>query len=178
MHGPTSDARHLVLIGLMGAGKTTVGRRCAEQLGRPFVDTDDVVVTMAGMPFDEFFASFGEPAFRELERQAVADVIESPEPLVIACGGGTPLDPENRRRLRGHGTVVWLQAPVAVLARRVGRGESRPLLAGDPVRALSRLAGAREAAYEATADATVDTEALDVDAAAQAVLDVFQGAAA
>jgi shikimate kinase len=173
-----SVGRHLVLIGLMGVGKTTIGRRCAERLGRPFVDTDDVVCTMTGMPISEFFAMYGEPAFRELERQAVLDVTESPEPLVIACGGGTVLVPENRRRLRANGTVVWLQAPVSVLADRVGRGDSRPLLAGDPVGALTRLGGAREAAYEATSHAQVDTQELDIDAATRAVLDVFEGATA
>jgi shikimate kinase len=173
---PLPQARHLVLIGLMGAGKTTVGRRCAQRLGRPFVDTDDLVVAMTGMPFAEFFAEFGEPAFRDLERQAVADVSASPEPLVIACGGGTVIDPENRTRLRATGTVVWLQAPVPVLANRVGTGESRPLLAGDPVGALTRLGATREAAYEATAHARVDTGARDVDAAADAVLDLYLGA--
>jgi shikimate kinase len=171
-----SEGRHLVLIGLMGAGKTSVGRRCAERLHRPFVDLDDVVVTMAGMPFTEFFARYGEPAFRELERQAVVDVTASPEPLVIACGGGTAVDPDNRRRLRACGTVVWLQAPVAVLAQRVGTGATRPLLAGDPIGSLARLGAAREAAYEAAAHSQVDTEGLDIDAVARAVLDVFQGA--
>jgi shikimate kinase len=170
------DARHLVLIGLMGAGKTTVGRRCATRLGRPFVDTDDLVVALAGMPFTEFFAEYGEPAFRALEQQAVADVSASPEPLVIACGGGTVIDPENRRRLRATGTVIWLQAPVPVLASRVGSGASRPLLAGDPVGALTRLGAAREAAYEASAHGQVDTFDRDIDDVADAVLDVFLGA--
>jgi shikimate kinase len=171
-----SEGGHLVLIGLMGAGKTTVGRRCAGQLGRPFVDLDDVVLTMTGMPFGEFFATYGEPAFRELERQAVVDVTASPEPLVVACGGGTAVDPENRRRLRAAGTVVWLRAPVAVLAQRVGTGVTRPLLVGDPVGSLARLGAAREAAYDAAAHAAVDTEGLDIDAVTRAVLDVFQGA--
>src|SRR6185312_9210730 len=88
--------KHLILIGLMGAGKTTVGKRCADRLDRSFVDTDDVVVSLAGMPVDEVFATFGEPRFRELERSAVGDVAASPAPLVIACGGGTVLDPDNR----------------------------------------------------------------------------------
>jgi shikimate kinase len=176
--GADEGARHLVLVGLMGSGKTTVGRRCAELLGRPFVDTDDIVVTMTRMSFKEFFATYGEPAFRELERQAVADVAASPEPLVIACGGGAVLDGENRKRLRASGTVVWLQAPVEVLAARVGDGASRPLLAGDPPGALRRLGASREPAYEAAAHATVDTGELDVDAAARAVLDVLQAATA
>jgi shikimate kinase len=164
---------HLVLVGLMGAGKTTVGRECATRLERPFVDTDDVVVALAGMPFPEYFAVYGEPAFRALERQAVVDVCASPEPLVIACGGGTTNDPDNRRRLRAAGMVVWLRASTAVLAARVGSGADRPLLAGDPIGALDRLGAAREPAYEAVSHVAVDTEGSDVDAVVDAVLRTF-----
>ena len=166
--------KHLVLIGLMGAGKTTVGRKCAERLGRAFVDTDDVVIALAGgVPVDEIFATSGEAGFRELERQAVADVTASPAPLVIACGGGTVVDPENRRALRDTGVVVWLRAPVGVLAARVGDGSTRPMLAGNPTAALTRLEAAREASYEAAAVATVDTADRDVSEVADAVLEVF-----
>jgi shikimate kinase len=164
--------KHLVLIGLMGAGKTTVGSRCAVRLDRDFVDTDDLVVAHGG-PIDEIFANGGEAQFRELEKQVVADVCASPTPLVIACGGGTVVDPDNRRRLRDAGTVVWLHAPVDVLAARVGDGAARPLLAGDPRAALSRLASAREAAYEATADAIVETESGSVDDVCDRVLEAF-----
>ena len=168
------NERHLVLVGLMGAGKTTVGRRCAKRLGRPFVDTDDLVVTLAAMPFDQIWREGGEARFRELERQAVLDVCASPEPLVIACGGGTVVDAENRRRLRETGVVVWLRAPTAVLAARVGTGATRPLLAGDPEGALARLAETRADAYAAAADAVVDTDDRDVTAVAGAVLDTFE----
>ena len=167
---------HLVLVGLMGAGKTTVGQRCAEKLARPFVDTDDVASVFAGMPVPEFLAERGEPAFREIESQAVAEVCASPTPLVIATGGGVPLDPKNRERLRANGTVVWLQAPPDVLVTRVGKGESRPLLAGDPRAALTRLAATREAAYEAVAHEQVETSDLTVDEVAAAVIARFEEA--
>jgi shikimate kinase len=168
--------KHLVLIGLMGAGKTTVGRLCARKLGRDFVDTDDLVIALAGgASVEEIFAGGGEAHFRELERAAIADVTVSPAPLVIACGGGAAVDAENRRRLQRSGVIVWLKAPVAVLAERVGNGATRPLLAGGPVAALSRLEAAREAAYEAAADTTVDTEDLDVEAVADAVVAAFAG---
>src|SRR5262245_40143125 len=98
-------AQHVVLVGLMGAGKTTVGRRCAALLDRPFVDTDDVVVATVGMPVSEVFERYGEARFRELEAAAVAEVTASPTPLVIACGGGAVLDPANRRRLHAAGLV-------------------------------------------------------------------------
>jgi shikimate kinase len=93
---------------------------------------------------------------------------------VIACGGGTIVDPENRRRLRSAGTVVWLRAPVEVLAARVGDGNGRPLLAADPRGALSRLASAREAAYEATADVIVDTGERGIDDVIATVLREFE----
>lgn len=165
--------RHLVLVGLMGSGKTTVGRRCAKRLGRPFVDTDDVVVALAATSIDEIWRDGGEARFRELEQQAVADVCATPVPLVIACGGGTVVDPDNRRRLRDAGVVVWLRAPTAVLAQRVGTGARRPLLAGDSAGALERLAAAREEAYAASADVVVDTDERGLDEVADAVLGAF-----
>jgi shikimate kinase len=165
---------HLVLVGLMGVGKTTVGIECATRLARAFVDTDDLVVAQTAIPFTEFWAAHGEPAFREIERAVVADVCESPERLVVACGGGTVVDPDNRRKLRAAGVVVWLRAPVRVLARRVGAGEDRPLLAGDPVAALTRLEAARETAYEASAHTMVDTGDLDVGAVTDAVLQAYE----
>jgi shikimate kinase len=164
--------KHLILIGLMGAGKSSVGSECASRLRRDFVDTDDVATALSGMSFDALWEAGGEAWFRELEKQAVADVCASPAPLVIACGGGTVLDPDNRRRLREAGLVVWLRVPVEVLAARVGDGARRPLLAGDPRGALARLAAAREAAYEATAHVVIDGDE-SVDAVADRVLGEF-----
>jgi len=165
--------RHLVLIGLMGAGKTTVGRECARRLGRTFVDTDDVVTATARMSVEQIFAEAGETEFRRLEHAVVADVCASPEPLVVACGGGAVLDPENRRALRGAGIVVWLRAPAGTLAGRVGDGATRPLLRNDPIGALTRLERLREPAYEAAAHLTVDTDGRDVDTVATDVLAAF-----
>jgi shikimate kinase len=165
---------HLVLVGLMGAGKTTVGRACAERLSRSFVDTDDVVVALAGMPVAEIFATAGEARFRDIERAAIADVCASPDPLVIACGGGAVLDPDNRVRLRAAGVVVWLRAPAAVLAERVGDGDGRPLLRGDVTSTLARLERLREPAYEAAAHRVVDTEDRDADTVAGLVIEAFE----
>ena len=165
--------RHLVLVGLMGAGKTTVGRRCAKRLERPFVDLDDLIMTHAAMSIEDIWRERGEERFREVEREVVVDVCASPVPLVIACGGGTVVDAENRRRLREVGTVVWLRAPTAVLAARVGNDARRPLLAGDPAGALARLAEVRADAYAAAADAIVDTDDRAVNMVAAAVLDAF-----
>ena len=164
---------NLVLVGPRGAGKTVVGRAVARRLGRPFVDTDDEIVTRAAMPFDEIWKSGGEARFRELEREVVADVCAAPDPLVIASGGGAIVDPDNRRRFRASGVVVWLHAPTPVLAARVGDGATRPLLAGDPAGALARLGAARQDAYESAADAVVETEDRAIDDVADAVLDAY-----
>jgi shikimate kinase len=169
------NARHLVLVGLMGAGKTTVGERCAELLDRPFLDTDELVVAAAGVPFDVLWAAEGEQGFRVRERIAVADAVASPQPLVISCGGGTVLDPDNRRGLRTRGVVVWLDAPAAALASRLAGDAARPLLAGgDRTATLERLAELRAPAYEAAAHLSVDTEGRTVDQVAELVVEEFQ----
>lgn len=173
MNGAT-PGRHLVLVGLMGAGKTTVGRKCASRLGRDFVDTDDVVTALAGMPVSDIFATAGEAHFRALERQAVADVCASPARLVVATGGGVVMDAENRAHLRASGFVVWLRAPVAVLAARCGDGSTRPLLANGGTAALERLLALRAPVYEAVADVTIDTDGRDAGSVATDVLDAFK----
>jgi shikimate kinase len=165
-------ARHLVLIGLMGAGKTTVGEACAARLGRPFVDTDELVLATTGRSIGDIFASGGEKEFRQLEATAVADVCASPEPLVISCGGGVVLDAENRERLRSAGVVVWLRGTPSTLAKRVGAdARERPLLPPrDAEEELGRLADLRAPLYESTAHVTVDTDDRTVDEVVDAVL--------
>lgn len=171
----TAEVPHLVLIGLMGAGKSTVGQVCAERLRRPFVDTDALVETAAGAPVREVFAAEGESGFRAREAVAVADAVASPEPLVIACGGGAVLDPANRRALAANGFVIWLRAAPEALAARVGTDDrDRPLLAGGTsVATLARLARLRADAYAVSAHATVDTDDLRVGEVADRVLAAF-----
>ncbi len=168
--------RHLVLIGLMGAGKTTVGQRCAELLDRAFLDTDELVEANTRMGVADIFEQHGEQRFRALERDAVADASASPVPLVIACGGGAVLDADNRRVLRANGVVVWLRAAPAVLGERVDAGPRRPLLAGGapPAATLERLAELRAPAYEAAAHLSVDTEGRTVDEVATRVVEEFR----
>jgi shikimate kinase len=168
---PERAPRHLVLVGLMGVGKSTVGAECAARLGRPLVDTDALVEAAAGATVSEIFDTEGEAGFRLRERVAVADACASPTPLVIACGGGAVLDAANRDELRRHGIVVWLRASPVELAARVGEDATRPLLAGLPrVETLERLAELRAPAYEAAANLVIDTDCLDADAVATRVL--------
>lgn len=167
------SARHLVLVGMMGSGKSTVGKRCAERLQRPLVDTDEIVEALAGASVAEVFTRDGEAAFRELERQAVADACAAPEPTVIAAGGGAVLDADNRARLRAAGLVVWLQASPAQLAVRVGDARTRPLLHNGAASTLERLDSLRRPAYEAAAHEVVDTSGLAINAVVDAVLERF-----
>jgi 3-dehydroquinate synthase len=165
--------RHLVLVGMMGSGKSTVGRACAAELGRELIDTDALVEEGAGRSVAEIFASAGEAEFRERERRAVFEACDRP-PAVIACGGGAVLDADSRARLRATGVVVWLDAPPAVLAARIDDGAGRPLIAHqpEPVGALTRLAHERSDAYTAAADVVVDAAA-DVDTVTASALEGF-----
>lgn len=165
--------KHLVLVGLMGAGKTTVGERCAERLGRAFVDTDALVETVTGHTVSELFDRFGEPRFRQEEHRAVEDACASPEPLVISCGGGAVMDARNRATLRASGFVVWLTASPETLAGRIGPGDERPLLRGSPAIALAQLAEARADIYSAVAHARVETEGRSITAVADAVVEEY-----
>jgi shikimate kinase len=174
-----SRPRHLVLIGLMGAGKTTVGRACAADLGRGFVDTDEVIGTQTGQSIPDLFATLGEAGFRAAECAAIVDVVAAPEPLVIACGGGAMVDAENRRVVRDE-FVVWLTADPAVLAARATAQTDveRPLLqGGDPGVTLRRLADQRADAYAAAADVSVSSDG-PVEAVVAAVLAAYAEARA
>jgi len=151
--------RHVVLVGLMGVGKSTVGRRLAKELARPFADVDEQVELRAGLVIPRLFEERGEEAFRTLEAEVLADLLDRPEPLVVAAGGGAVTRAENRARLRAaRAVVVWLQASPAFLAARTDPTH-RPLLAGDdPAGALARLLAERRPLYEEVADLAVDVE--------------------
>ncbi|TVQ55664.1 MAG: shikimate kinase [Rhodobacteraceae bacterium] len=142
----------------MGAGKTTVGRRLAEQLHAPFRDSDEEIVAAAGMDIPDIFAKFGEPAFRDGERRVIGRLLEEP-PHVLATGGGAFMNVETRALIRAHAVSVWIRADLDTLVERTGRRHDRPLLkAGEPRDILARLMAERHPVY-AEADIVVDSPA-------------------
>ena len=147
---------HLWLIGMMGSGKSAVGRTVADHLGMRFVDVDDEIAARLGCSIGQLWGLQGEAAFRDLEESAVARVAAGPD-AVIATGGGVVLREANVTAMRGSGTVLWLHAPPALLAARVGSGDGRPLLAdGDPGEVLTAISEKRRDRYAAAAHEVVD----------------------
>jgi shikimate kinase len=148
--------RTIALVGLMGVGKSSVGRRLAGVLGLPFRDADAEVETAAGRSIADIFTELGEPAFRDGERRVIARLLDQP-PHVLATGGGAFMNPETRALMKSRAVTVWLKADLDVLARRVSRKGTRPLLADkDPMQVLEAQAQARYPAY-AEADIAVET---------------------
>ena len=140
--------RPIVLVGLMGAGKSTVGKRLAKRLGLPFVDSDSAIEDAAGYSAAEVFERFGEKDFRDGERRLVARLVNDGSVGIIATGGGVFIDPRTRELLNERAITVWLDAPVDVLGERTAKRNTRPLLrTADPKATLARLAEERRSSY-------------------------------
>jgi shikimate kinase len=147
-------ARSVVLVGMMGAGKSTIGRRLAARLGLPFFDADVEIEAAAGMSIPDIFETRGEPDFREGEARVIARLLDS-GPAVIAPGGGALMRKETRDRIRDKAVSIWLKADVDVIMRRVQRRSDRPLLrTADPEATVGKLLSEREPIYQ-QADLTV-----------------------
>ena len=150
--------RPIALVGLMGVGKTSLGRRLAAELGLPFVDADAEIETAAGMSVADIFAELGEAAFRDGERRVIARLLSGP-PIVLATGGGAFAQADTRELLKRLALVVWLRADLPTLAARVARKAHRPLVVGrDPLEVLTAQARDR---YPHYAEAHVTVDALD-----------------
>jgi len=149
--------RTVGLVGMMGAGKSSIGRRLATRLNVPFKDADSEIESAAGCSISEIFERYGEPAFRDGERKVIARLLGE-APHVMATGGGAFVDPDTRARMKEDSVTIWLRAPIDVLLARTGRRDTRPLLKdGDPRETLERLLNERGPVY-AEAHYTLDSE--------------------
>jgi shikimate kinase len=163
-----AETRTVVLVGLMGAGKTAVGRILAERLHLPFVDADREIEAAAGLTINEIFARHGEPFFREREEKVMARLLSGP-PKVLAAGGGAFVSPVTRERIKASAVSIWLKAEIDLLVKRTAKRNHRPLLAGENARTvLERLAAEREPVY-ASADIVVETSDEPAEAVAERV---------
>jgi shikimate kinase len=168
--------RAIVLIGLSGSGKSTVGRLVAAALGVSFLDTDDLIAAHAGSPVHQIFALQGEQHFRDLETEVITGHVARLGPSVVATGGGAVLRATNRAALAAGSFVVWLDAPPAVLAARLAghtaTPDERPLLRdGDPAARLAAMAAVRGPVYASCAALRLDTAELTPEQASAAIVD-------
>lgn len=165
--------RTFVLVGMMGAGKTCIGRRLAERLGAEFIDADDEIETAAGCKIEDIFEIYGEQAFRDVERRVIARLLDGP-PHVMATGGGAFMDQSTRDKIRERAVSIWLRADIDLLLSRVARRTDRPLLkSGDQRKTLESLMRDREPTY-GEADIVVDTGRESPDATVDKVLAALQ----
>jgi shikimate kinase len=173
--GESAALSSLVLVGLMGAGKSSVGRRLATRLGFDFIDADTEIEKAAGATIPEIFAEHGEPAFRDGERKVIARLLEQPH-IVLATGGGAFMNGETRARIRERGRSIWIKASLDVLVKRCARRSNRPLLASGDLRGtLDRLMHERYPVY-AEADYTVTSLDGPHEAVVEQILDVLPAA--
>lgn len=164
----------IALLGLMGVGKTTVGRRLASVLDVPFKDADEEIEAAAGRSVSEIFDDFGEAAFREGERKVIARLLEEP-PMILALGGGAFVDPGTRALIKDKAQSIWLQADIGTLVSRVSRRDTRPLLRNnDPEQILTSLLEKRTPAY-AEADLHVDAAAGSHETTLNHILHALEG---
>ena len=170
--GLNSVPRTIVMVGLMGAGKSAIGRRIAQRLGLPFVDADAEIERAAGQTIEEIFATHGEAYFRDGERRVIARLLGEPV-HVLSTGGGAFMDPETRRLIAERGISVWLRAEIEVLLRRTSRRSNRPLLKGrDPAEVLTKLMELRYPVY-AQADIVIESTDGPPEATVQQAIDAL-----
>lgn len=161
----------VLLLGMMGSGKSSVGRALAERTGWPFIDNDALVELATGLTARELLRDRGEDAMREAESEALRAGLAVPAPAIVATAAGTIMRPEDRDRIDDGGLVVWLHAPAPVLAARAAGAAHRPWLAHDPVAWFVQTIEERAPLYRSVADLEIDTGSTDPDAAADRVVE-------
>jgi shikimate kinase len=167
-------AKSIVLIGMMGAGKSSVGRRLQRRTGLDRLDTDEIVARQFGISIPEIFETHGEQKFRDAETEALGKLAPD-RPTIIVTGGGIVLRPENVDRLKRLGTIVWLNAHETTLFERASRRNVRPLLQNEnPRTAFSELLHKRARLYESAADLQIDTSAMTHDEVAETILNKLE----
>jgi len=171
---PADVVWRVVLVGMMGSGKTTVGRLVADRMNVEFADTDDEVESATGLDIPSLFETGGEGAFRAAESKLLVELLSVPGSRVVSAGGGAVLDESNRAAMRREATVVWLRADVGTLTDRLGTGEGRPLLARNPKRSIARIESERARIYESVADVVIDTDDRSADQVADAVVEAVR----
>ncbi|MCJ7832627.1 MAG: hypothetical protein MUP92_04170 [Actinobacteria bacterium] len=169
-HRSVGASPRVLLTGMMGTGKTTVGRALAAITGWPFLDNDELVERATGQPTPDVLARTDEATMRRAEIAALDDVLAAVPPLVAGVAAGVVLDPEARKRMSAGAFVVYLRTPLTVLAERVGDGAGRPWLDGEPLLALQRLYAGREPLYLEVADLVLDVEGVPPEDLAAAIL--------
>jgi shikimate kinase len=167
------ERRSIVLVGMMGAGKSTIGRRLAARLRLPFLDADIEIEAAAGMSIPDIFETHGEPHFRDGEARVIARLLDG-GPCVIATGGGAFMREETRNRIRDKAVSIWLKADADVILKRVKRRADRPLLqTDDPAATIGRLLEAREPVYQ-TADLTIASRDVPHDRIVDETIDALR----
>ena len=174
--GP-DEATHILLVGMMGAGKTTTGRLVADRFGWDYLDSDVEVEKKTGLTVPALFARDGELAFRNAEAEVLREACARTDPVVISVAGGAVLRPETRDLLRSSGRVIWLRARPATLAARVGDGIGRPLLDPDPAAALLALDAVRRPLYAEVADEAIDVDDLSPEEVSGRIIAGIEGIA-
>jgi len=167
----------ILLVGIMGAGKSTTGHLLAGRLGWRYRDSDADVESSKGLTVPELFARDGEAAFRMAEARVLAEACADPSPSVVSVAGGAVLSADNRRLIAASGIVVWLRARPETLAARVGDGVGRPLLGEDPSAALTHLLAVRSPLYAELADVILDVDDLTPAAVAERIIDAVDASA-
>ena len=159
----------MALIGMMGSGKSTVGFWLAQFEGLRFVDLDAAIEERQDRSVPEIFEADGEDGFRDIEQSELAACLASPQPMVVACGGGAVLRAENRELLRHRAWVCWLRATIDTLGQRVRAGENRPLLGDDPMADLTAISATRSGLYEKAAHEVIDVDDLEPQQVAEQI---------